>query len=144
MRSASDLGFKVVTGIHRGVFDLTEGRLAGKVAGMPVVKLTTSGSKTGKRRHTMLTTPIHDGTRVVLIASKGGAARHPAWYVNLRANPEVTVTMQGKTRTMTARTATAAEKAALWPDIVAVYRGYAGYQDKTDREIPVVILTPTD
>jgi len=144
MRSASDVKFKVATAIHRSVFDLTKGRLAGRVAGMPVVKLTTTGRKSGKRRHTMLTTPIHDATRVILIASKGGAARHPAWYVNLRTNPEVTVTMQGNTRTMTAQTATAAEKAALWPDIVAVHRGYAGYQDKTDRDIPVVILTPTD
>ncbi|MDQ6874229.1 MAG: nitroreductase family deazaflavin-dependent oxidoreductase [Actinomycetota bacterium] len=144
MRSTLDVKLKILTAIHRTAFDLTRGRLAGRFAGMPVVKLTTTGRKSGKRRHTMLTTPIHDATRIVLIASKGGAAQHPAWYVNLRTNPEVTVTMHGNTRTMTAQTATAAEKAALWPDIVAVHRGYAGYQDKTDREIPVVILTPTD
>jgi deazaflavin-dependent oxidoreductase (nitroreductase family) len=137
-----DIGFKVSTGIHRRLFDLTKGRFAGKMAGNPVVKITTTGRKSGKQRHTMLITPVHSADRVVLVASKGGAPRHPTWYLNLRDHPQVTVTMQGSVRPMVARTATAAEKAELWPEIVKAYRGYAGYQNKTDRDIPVVILEP--
>ncbi len=129
-----------MSGTHRRVFDLTKGRLLGSVAGMTSVKLTTTGRKSGLPRVTMLTSPVHDDGKVVLIASKGGATRHPSWYVNLRDNPEVTITMKGKTRSMTARTASAAEKAELWPEIVAAYKGYSGYQEKTDRDIPVVVL----
>lgn len=140
--SLPDLGFKFVTGIHRGIFDLTNGRIAGTVAGMAVVRLTTTGRQTGRRRTTMLTAPIQDENRVVLVASKGGARRHPSWYVNLRDDPQVSITMRGETRLMMARTASAAEKAELWPAIVAAYRGYASYQDKTAREIPVVLLEP--
>lgn len=140
--SASDFGFKFFSGIHRAVFDLTKGRAGGRVLGMPAVKITTTGRKTGKQRQTMLTTPVHDDNRVVLVASKGGAARHPSWYVNLSEHPQVTVTMQGATRAMLARTATAAEKDELWPAIVQAYKGYGGYQEKTDRDIPVVILEP--
>lgn len=136
----SDRTFKVVTRMHRIVFDLTKGRAGGKVAGMAVVKLTTIGRKSGLPRVTMLTSPVHDESRVVIVASKGGAEKHPVWYLNLCDNPEVTITMQGKTRPMVARTANAEEKAKLWPKVVAGYKGYRGYQTKTDRDIPVVIL----
>lgn len=142
MPSLPDAGFKIVTGIHRVIFDATKGRAGGKMGGMPVVKLTTVGRRTGRPRDTMLTTPVHDGDRVVLVASKGGADRHPAWYVNLRDHPLVTVTMAGRTRSMVARTASAAEKAELWPAIVAAYSGYAGYQRRTSRDIPVVVVEP--
>jgi len=109
---------------------------------MPVVKLTTTGRKSGKKRDTMLTSPLQDGDNVVLIASYGGDDRHPAWYLNLRDTPEVQATMTGSSRPMRARTATEAEKAEMWPKIVSAYKGYAGYQQKTDRDIPVVILEP--
>lgn len=131
---------RVFTSLHRQVFNLTKGRLAGGAFGMPVVKLTTIGSKSGQPRDTMLTTPVHDEARVILVASAGGSDRHPAWYLNLRKNPQVTVTLEGQTRSMVARTASASEKAELWPTIVAAYKGYSGYQEKTDRDIPVVIL----
>ena len=139
---ARDLVAKWGTSFHQALFDLSKGRVAGKMGGMPVVKLTTTGAKSGKTRHTMLTSPLHDDKRVILIASYGGADHHPAWYVNLRAHPDVTVTMEGRTRPMHARTASTAEKADLWPQIVAKYKGYGGYQKKTDRDIPVVILEP--
>ena len=142
MPNASDLGFKFFTGIHRAIFNVTNSRLGGKMGGVPIVKLTTTGRKTGKQRDTMLMTPIHDDDRVILVASKGGAPRDPAWYLNLRDHPQVTITMAGTTRPMTAHTATTAEKAELWPAIVQAYQGYAGYQQKTDRDIPVVILQP--
>ncbi len=128
--------------MHRLVFDATKGRIGATMGGMPVVRLTTVGRRTGRRRDTMLTTPVHDGDRVVLVASKGGAPRHPTWYLNLRDHPQVTITMAGRTRDMLARTADADEKAELWTAIVTAYSGYAGYQHRTSRDIPVVILEP--
>lgn len=133
---------RAVTNTHRRVFDLTKGRVAGRAFGMAVVKLTTTGRKSGQRRDTMLTSPVHDDRRVVLVASDGGAAHHPLWYLNLRDDPNVTVAMEGRTQAMVARTASAREKAELWPQVVAAYQGYASYQTKTDRNIPLVILEP--
>lgn len=142
MPNASDLGFKFFTGIHRAIFNVTNSRLGGKMGGVPVLKLTTTGRKTGKQRDTMLMAPVHEENRVVLVASKGGAPRDPAWYLNLRSHPQVTISMAGTSRSMVARTASAAEKTELWPAIMAAFKGYAGYQEKTDRDIPVVILEP--
>lgn len=135
-----DAGFKMLNATHKAVLWVTGGRWPKLLFGMPGVELHTIGSKTGERRSTMLTTPIHDENRVILIASKGGDARDPQWYRNLRANPEVEITMDGETRPMRARTASPEEKAALWPDIVAVYKGYESYQQRAGRDIPVVIL----
>lgn len=91
------------------------------------------------RRSTMLTSPVHHDGYWVLVASKGGDDRDPEWYRNLVAHPDVELTVRGNTHAAIARTATAAEKADLWPKIVRVNPGYAGYQRKTDRDIPVVI-----
>ena len=90
----------------------------------------------------MLSVPIVDGDRLVLVASFGGDDRHPAWYLNLQANPEVRATIAGSTRTMIARIATEEERAELWPQITSVFEGYACYQKRTQRKIRVVILTP--
>ena len=78
----------------------------------------------------------------MLVASFGGDDRHPAWYLNLRANPVVRATIAGSTRAMIARTATEEERAELWPRITSVFEGYARYQARADRQIPVVILEP--
>jgi deazaflavin-dependent oxidoreductase (nitroreductase family) len=137
--SITDLGFKVVSTTHRALLRVSGGRVLGSVFGMPVVELHTIGRKSGQTRVTVLTAPIHDATKVVLVASKGGDDRDPQWYRNLSANPDVEVTIEGTTRKMRARTASPEEKAALWPDIVAAYKGYEGYQKKADRDIPVVI-----
>jgi deazaflavin-dependent oxidoreductase (nitroreductase family) len=83
-----------------------------------------------------------DGDNVVLVASQGGLPTNPAWYHNLRANPDVTVQLGRTTRRMRARTADAAERARLWPRLLEVYADYASYQTWTDREIPVVICEP--
>lgn len=138
----TDIGGKVMSRVHKAVLTLTGGRVLRKAFGMQVVELHTTGRKSGQRRSTMLTAPVHDENRVVLIASKGGDDRHPDWYRNLTANPDVDVTIDGVTRNMRARTATAAEKADLWPKAVAAYKGYGNYQTKTDRDIPVVICEP--
>ena len=137
-----DAFYKVGTGIHRAIFNISKGRIFGKAFGMPIVELVTTGRRSGKERSTMLAVPIVDGDRLVLVASFGGDDRHPAWYLNLRANPEVRATIAGSTRTMIARIATEEERAELWPQITSVYEGYARYQKRTDRPIPVVILEP--
>lgn len=140
--NTKDVAHKLATGAHRAVFTASKGRLFGRALGMPVVELVTVGRKSGKMRTTMLTAPIVDEDRMVLVASFGGDDRHPTWYLNLRANPEVRVTDGGTTRTMTARVASEEERAELWPRIVSTHPGYEQYQSKTDRTIPVVVLEP--
>jgi deazaflavin-dependent oxidoreductase (nitroreductase family) len=137
-----DAVFKAVTGFHQVVFDLSNGKLTGKVSGMPVVKLTTIGRKTGKPRSTMLSTPLEEGDKVVLVASFGGDDRDPMWYSNLVANPEVDVVMSGSKRSMHARVAEGDERTRLWETLTAKHANYAGYQRKTSRQIPVVVLEP--
>jgi deazaflavin-dependent oxidoreductase (nitroreductase family) len=133
---------KTMNLVHRGILAATGGRIGGSVGKMPVVQLHTTGRTSGQRRTVMLTAPIHGPDRYVLVASKGGDHRHPQWYSNLVADPEIEITVDGETRPMWARTASAEEKAAMWPEIVDAYRGYAGYQSRTDRDIPVVICEP--
>jgi deazaflavin-dependent oxidoreductase (nitroreductase family) len=142
MANAKDMMMRVVTGFHKAVFRASNGRLANRGYGMPVLQLTTTGRKSGKRRTTMLTSPVQDGDRMVVVASNGGDDRHTSWFLNLRDDPKVEVTMDGRTRPMRARVASAEEKAALWPRVVAAHGGYAQYQTRTDRDIPLIILEP--
>jgi deazaflavin-dependent oxidoreductase (nitroreductase family) len=129
---------------HRAVLTVSGGRFPHRGAGMPLLELHTIGRKTGQRRSTLLAAPIYEDDRVVLVASKGGYPHNPIWYENLVVNPDVEITVRGKTRPMRARTATAGEKAELWPQLVEVNKGYAGYQRRTDRDIPVVICEPRE
>jgi F420H(2)-dependent quinone reductase len=109
--------------------------------GMPVVILTTKGAKSGKLRKSPLMRVEHDGTYAV-VASLGGAPKHPVWYHNVRAYPEVEL-QDGPTRQdMKAREVTGEEKALWWARAVEAYPDYADYQRKTDREIPVFVLEP--
>ena len=127
---------------HRALLTLSGGRFPRTVAGMQPVEIHTTGRKTGLRRSTLLTSPIYSEDRVVLVASKGGYSDDPIWYKNLVANPDFEITVGDRTRKMRARTATAEEKATLWPELVKVYKGYDGYQRNTTRDIPVVICEP--
>ena len=127
---------------HRLALGVTGGRWPRRLLGMEPVELHTTGRRSGQKRSTMLTAPVIDGDRVVLVASKGGHSDHPDWYRNLTADPRVEITRDGDTTPMVARTATPEERAELWPRIVASYKGYEGYQRNTDREIPVVICEP--
>src|SRR3954463_1275508 len=127
---------------HRTALKLTGGKWPRSVLGMKPVELRTLGRKSGEWRSTLMSSPICEEQRVILVASKGGHQDHPQWYKNLAVNPDVEVTVDGGTRKLRARTATPEEKAALWPQIVAVYKGYEGYQRNTTREIPVVICEP--
>lgn len=137
--SVVDLVAKGMNVVHQAALRVSGGRLGKQVFGMPAVELHTIGRRSGQRRTVMLTVPVDEPGRIVLVASKGGDDRHPDWYHNVVAHAEVEVTRDGTTTKMLARTATAAEKAALWPRITEAYKGYAGYQERTDREIPVVI-----
>lgn len=139
-----DVGTWMLQNGHRALLKLTGGRYPKTILGMQPVELHTVGRKSGLRRSTMLTAPILDEKRVVLVASKGGYQENPDWYKNLEANPDVEITINDETKPMRARTASPEEKSELWPTIVATYKGYAGYQRNTEREIPVVILEPRD
>ena len=107
-----------------------------------MVKLTTIGRRTGQPRTIMATTPLVMGDSLVLIASFGGDDREPHWCQNIRANGDVEVTVEGRTRKMRAHVADSAERAELWPQVVAKAAFYGEYQTKTDREIPVVVFDP--
>lgn len=128
--------------LHRSIVRSTGGRIGGTGFGMPVVILTTTGRKSGKSRTVMLTTPVHDDDRIVLVASYGGDDRHPAWFLNVRDNPDVELEMKGTKRAMRAHVASTEERAQLWPEVVSAYKGYGQYQKRTEREIPLVILEP--
>jgi deazaflavin-dependent oxidoreductase (nitroreductase family) len=128
---------------HRALLTLSGQRFPRRLLGMLPVELFTIGRRSGQRHATLLATPIWDERRVILVASKGGHQDHPQWYKNLVANPDIELTINGRTRAMRARTANPAEKAELWPAIVARYKGYADYQRNTHRDIPVVICEPT-
>lgn len=135
----AEAGAWVLENGHRALLALTGGRFPRTLMGMLTVELHTVGRKSGKPYANLLTSPIHDERRIVLVASKGGHQDHPDWYKNALAHPDVTLTVDGAQVPMRARTATAAERAELWPEVVKAYRGYAGYQRNTDREIPLLI-----
>ena len=137
-----DLAARVLSSSHQQLFSITKGRIGNSGFGMPVLMLATTGRKSGKVRTTMLTSPIQEGESLVIVASFGGDNRNPAWYLNLRENPDVEVTMRGSTRKMRARVASIDEKERLWPLVTAKYKGYAAYQRRTERDIPLVILEP--
>jgi deazaflavin-dependent oxidoreductase (nitroreductase family) len=134
---------KLMSRLNTWAYRATGGRLGGKFrGGAPVMLVTTTGRKSGRR----LTVPLlylRDGDRVVTVASKGGMDHHPLWYLNMLSNPGVEVQIGEDTRSLRAHTASTAEKAELWPKLVAMYPDYANYQARTTREIPVVILAPS-
>lgn len=131
--------FKAAKVVHPLLLRLTGGRIGGRVAGMPVVVLTTTGRRSGRPRATPLTAIEHDG-HIYVVASKGGDDRHPAWYLNLASDPEVTLERDGRIRPMLARILPPDERAEVWPVVTSTYQGYAAYQERTERAIPLVEL----
>ena len=121
----------------------TDGEKPEYPGGAPLLLLTTKGRKSGVWRRTALIYS-EDAGRYLIVASLGGAAKHPVWYLNLETNPEVYLQVKGRKLRAIARTATASERPALWDNVVAVFPNYADYQTKTEREIPVVILEPVE
>jgi deazaflavin-dependent oxidoreductase (nitroreductase family) len=125
---------------HVRVYRETGGARGYHWRGAKILLLTTTGRKSGEERTTPL---IHerDGDRWVVIASKGGAPDHPAWYKNLEADPEATIEVEDETVPVVATTAEADERARLWSLLTESWPAYDDYQGRTEREIPVVVLT---
>lgn len=129
--------------VHRWAYRATGGRLGGRLVGMPVLLLTTTGRRTGRPRSTNLTYLAY-GRGFVVIGSSGGAAAHPDWVRNLRARPYAAVQIRTRHLRVRAREATGAERRTLWTRAVQAYPGYAVYQSRTRRMIPVVVLEPEE
>ncbi|MEA2390285.1 MAG: hypothetical protein QOK31_394 [Solirubrobacteraceae bacterium] len=129
-------------GGHTAVYRATRGRIGHRFPGAPpMLLLDHVGAKSGKRRTTPLVY-IADGGDVVIVASKGGYPKHPAWYHNLRAHPDTMVQIGAERRQVQAHVANAEERARLWPKAIETYSGYRDYQERTEREIPLVVLSP--
>ena len=127
--------------LHLAAQRLSGGRLLGRIAGMPVLLLTTTGRRTGMPRTTPLTF-FRDGGDYVVVASNGGCDTPPAWSLNLVARPEAWVRIGSSSSPVRARMATPEERARLWPTITSTYPGYARYEERTERAIPLFLLTP--
>lgn len=138
----SDFALKTMNTIHRTIMTLSGGMIGWSAGKMPALELTTTGRKSGEQRSSMLTAPWQDGDTLAIVASAGGNDTHPAWFLNLQANPSVRVRTKEGTRDMVARITSGEERAQLWDAITSKHKNYAGYQSKTDREIPVVLLEP--
>ena len=132
---------KSISGAHVALYKASGGRIGGRIKGMPVLFLITTGRRSGKRR-TVPLLYIRDGEAIVVVASNGGSGYVPAWWLNLRASPEAEVEIgRGRTR-IRAREASPAEHARLWPEFTSRVSAYAEYANRTAREIPVVMLEP--
>ena len=129
-------------GGHTRAYRLTGGLIGHRFPGSPpMLLLDHTGARSGIERTTPLVYVL-DGEDVVIVASKGGHPKHPAWFHNLKAHPETTVQIGRERRPVRARVATAAQRTRLWPKAVATYGGYQEYQERTPREIPLVVLEP--
>ena len=134
--------FYLGTDVHTLLYRLSRGLVGHRMPGMAAMLLLDHvGAKSGKARTTPLVY-IEDGDAFVIVALKGGHPKHPAWFHNLRANPETTIQVGSRRIPVRARVATDAERERLWPEVVRAYSGYEGYQRRTDRKIPLVILEP--
>jgi deazaflavin-dependent oxidoreductase (nitroreductase family) len=124
------------------LYESSGGTKGTTMRGLPVIVITSSGARSGKVRKTPVMRVEHDG-KYAAVASLGGAPKHPVWYFNLVAQPDVEVQDGPVKQDMTARELTGAEKAVWWERAVAAFPNYADYQRKTDREIPVFLLEPS-
>ncbi|HET8893333.1 MAG TPA: nitroreductase family deazaflavin-dependent oxidoreductase [Gaiellaceae bacterium] len=132
----------VASRVHVALFRWSRGRLGGRLGkNQPVLLLTTTGRKSGKPRTTPLLY-VEDGDRYIVVASVGGAPKHPAWYLNLREDARATIEVGGRSLAVRAETAEPEERARLWQALTRMYPTYDAYQARTTRTIPVVALTP--
>lgn len=129
--------------LHRWVYRVTGGRLGGRLLGIPMLLLTTTGRRSGRARTTPLTY-LPEGRNFVVIASNGGAPNHPGWWLNLRAHQEAEIQVGGRHVRVRVRETEGAERERLWVRTVRTYGGYAAYQARTSRRIPVAVLEPID
>lgn len=127
--------------LHRRIYSLSGGRIGGRMGGAPNLLLTTRGRRSGKER-TVPLLYLEDGDSLIVVASAGGQETHPAWYLNLVAEPDAQVQIGRQVRPVRARTLDAAARAVVWPRVTATYAGYERYAARTEREIPLVALDP--
>ena len=127
--------------LNTWLYRASGGKVGGRAAGAPVMLLTTTGRKSGQPRTAPLLY-LEDNGNIVVVASQGGMPKDPLWFKNLEANPKAEIEIGQEKRQVNARRATDGEKAALWPKLTALYAGFDLYQSRTDRNIPVVILSP--
>jgi deazaflavin-dependent oxidoreductase (nitroreductase family) len=132
-------GLKAVGGLHRVLYRASGGRVGGRVWGLSILLLTTTGRKTGKLRTTPLCF-LPAGDDLVVVASNGGMDWFPSWWLNLLQDPRATVQVGRTRRAVTAREATPEERARLWVEVTTIAPGYLKYQQRTRREIPLGIL----
>jgi F420H(2)-dependent quinone reductase len=130
-----------LTRAHVAAYRLSGGRVGGKYRGAPVLLLHHTGRRSGKERVSPLLY-LADGEQLVVVGSKGGSHKDPAWFLNLREMDETTVEVGGEKRRVRVRVASAEEKEALWPRLVEMYGDYANYQRRTERDIPLMVLSP--
>lgn len=132
---------KTLSVVHNALYRTSGGRVGGRIKGMPVLLLTTTGRKSGKRRVNPLLY-VRDAENVVVVASNGGSASSPAWWLNLEADPSAEIEIGRRRLKVTAQRATGTERDRLWTEFTARYDGYATYATRTERDIPIVVLTP--
>jgi F420H(2)-dependent quinone reductase len=132
---------KLISKLNVLLYRLSGGKIMGKMSGTPICLVTMTGRKSGRK----ITLPLMynpNGDTVILVASLGGAPKSPVWYHNLVANPLVEIQIGSKRRKMSVKQASPEEKKALWPAIVANFPNYELYQERTERDIPVMICSP--
>jgi deazaflavin-dependent oxidoreductase (nitroreductase family) len=137
------LALKLGSGAHAGVYRATGGKLFGRMGKSPILLLNTVGRKTGRKRTSPLLY-VMDGEDFVIIASKGGAPNDPAWYLNLKANPDATVEVGDREVRVRAEEVDSEVKVRLWQKMVEMYPTYDHYETKTKREIPLLVLHPAE
>jgi deazaflavin-dependent oxidoreductase (nitroreductase family) len=142
MATWRDVFVRFMTSMHEGSYRATHGAIQQSVLGMPVVRMTVTGRRSGLPRVVMLSAPIQEPGLLVVVASNFGADDDPEWYRNVLVNPDVLVDIEGVPHPMRARPASPAEHAALWPRVVEAFAGYRRYQERTGRTIPLVFLDP--
>jgi deazaflavin-dependent oxidoreductase (nitroreductase family) len=130
---------ELVWRFHRWAYQATGGRLGGRMMGMPVLLLTTTGRKSGAPRTNALMY-LPEGRGCVVIASNAGEPRHPGWWLNLQARPRATIQRGREVTPVVAREAEGEERARLWAKLVAIQPSYEVYRQRTARRIPVVVL----
>ncbi len=144
MRQLGDRSWPLIRRVmagHTFIYRASGGLIGHRVPGAPpTLLLTHVGAKSGQKRVSPLSYTNGDGDDLVLVASKGGYPKNPAWFHNLKANPDTTVQVGREHRPVHARVATPEERERLWPRVVDNYAGYAEYQKRTERQIPLVIL----
>ena len=141
LKSVRDLAWNGFTDAHIAAYRVTGGRIGGTFRGVDTLLLDHVGRRSGKKR----TNPLYyvaDGEDLVIVASRGGSHKHPAWWLNLRNSPRTTVQVGSERREVVARQADDEERARLWPRLVEAWPDYEAYQRRTERRIPVIVLSP--